>query len=181
MLIYTLKLVRATVQLLWVIGTLALLSVVVLQHGLPAVNHELFIVRGASMEPAIPIGSAVVVGHVDANALSVGDVITFRGGNDIVVTHRIVSLPTKADPTLHTKGDASESGDPIGPTPADVIGRVDAVLPVAGVFMLAVSSVPGAVLTLGTLGALLISVWFLDELMRTMRRSAKRRSALTPV
>jgi signal peptidase len=178
MLLTTIRAVRRFFQLIWLTGIVLLLGGVFATQVLPALNHDVFIVEGGSMEPAIHLGSAVITDRVDVATLQVGDIVTFRGENGTVVTHRLVALPGSPGDALHTKGDANPTADVNPLLPENVIGRVRVVVPTAGVVLTALSSTSGAVLTLGMLGALLVSIWFLDELQKSVRRSASRRAAL---
>ena len=173
MLVTAIESARATLRVLWVAGVVALFGALAVTHLLPAMGHEVFVVSGASMEPSIPIGSAVIVGRVRPEAVGIGDVITFRGANDTVITHRIISLPTAEDPAFHTKGDASESADPFPLSPDHIIGRLEFSVPRAGLALTTLASTRGTVVALGFLGFLLLSAWFMDEWLSTIRRAAR--------
>ena len=71
----------------------------------------------ASMRPAFPPGSVVVVTEAPASTLKQGDVITFHVPDDDrrVVTHRVMSV-RQVDGTIRviTKGDANNADDPWG-------------------------------------------------------------------
>ncbi|HAG70010.1 MAG TPA: signal peptidase I [Lachnospiraceae bacterium] len=56
--------------------------------------YKLLVVRSDSMEPAIPVGSVLLVERVrDGDVLSVGDVVTYkRPGVPFTITHRIVEV-----------------------------------------------------------------------------------------
>lgn len=77
-------------------------------------------VLSGSMEPAIPIGSQVVVERVQTEAeladIEIGDVISFmpQPNDRTVVTHRVVaqSVQLDGDIMLTTRGDANEVNDP---------------------------------------------------------------------
>src|SRR5689334_18075192 len=111
MLIHFIRALRTTFQVLWVTLVGALILALVANNVMPLLGHQLFVVRGGSMEPTIPIGSAVVVGNVGVEQLAVGDVVTFRGANDTIITHRLVGVPTAENAFFHTKGDAVDSAD----------------------------------------------------------------------
>jgi signal peptidase len=180
MLVTAIQSARATLRVLWLAGVAALLGALAVTHLLPAAGHELFVVRGASMEPSIPIGSAVIVGHIRPEMVQLGDVVTFLGANDTVITHRIIELPSGTNLTFHTKGDASESADPFPLLPENIIGRVEFSIPRAGFALTMLASTRGTVITLGFLGFLLFSAWFMDELLATIRRQSRNKSGNTP-
>ena len=77
-------------------------------------------VLSGSMEPAIPIGSQVVVERVQTEAelaeIEIGDVISFmpQPNDRTVVTHRVVAQSVKLGGgiMLTTRGDANEVNDP---------------------------------------------------------------------
>ena len=84
---------------------------------------------GASMQPAIADGDAVVFAPVSAGAVRPGDVVLYcRGLRSIA--HRVVRI-SRAKPNvtaLLLRGDATEACDP-PVRPQDVLGRVIAVEP----------------------------------------------------
>lgn len=115
------------------LGTLLLVLVIV--ACLPVtVAHlrgaEVYNIVSGSMEPAIPVGSAIFVQATNPNTLAAGDVIAFWR-NDSVVAHRVVENDTLAS-ELVTKGDANAKED-VSPVPYhDVIGIVTRHTPVLG-------------------------------------------------
>lgn len=115
------------------LGTLLLLAVIA--ACLPVtVAHlrgaEVYNIVSGSMEPAIPVGSAIFVQSANPGTLAAGDVIAFWR-NDSVVAHRVVENDTLAS-ELVTKGDANAKED-VSPVPYhDVIGIVTRHTPVLG-------------------------------------------------
>src|SRR4051812_23531240 len=95
---------------LWALVTVMLLGslgVAVIQRTGAA---QLLTVVSGSMQPTLPLGSLVVVLPRDADAVRVGDVITFSPPGDDTrrVTHRIVDLQGSGDQLrVHTRGDAN--------------------------------------------------------------------------
>lgn len=172
------RLVRASFRLLLLSAMVGLLGLVALSHLLPSIGRELYVVRGGSMTPGIPVGSAVIVRHTAADNVAVGDVITFRGENDSVITHRVVALPTSATGAFQTKGDASEAVDPFMVPAEQIIGEAEVVLPVAGAVLLMLGTTVGVVATLALLGGLMVAVWFMDKLLAPVSASARRRTLL---
>lgn len=97
-----------------------------------------FTVLTGSMRPHYPPGTLVVVRPVDADRLTVGDVVTYqlRSGEPDVVTHRIVavgvSLENPGEPVFTTKGDANRIADPKPVRPVQVRGRLWYAVPYLG-------------------------------------------------
>jgi len=145
---------------------LVVLFGVILGKVVPLTGRQTIIVGGGSMEPAVPIGAAIVVAPVAAADLHVGDVGSLRAGKDrALFTHRIVEVLQRADGTwVRTKGDANASPDPT-PVPAgDIVGRVQVTIPIAG-YLIALLSIPTGVLFLiGLAATLLAAVWLLESL-----------------
>lgn len=89
-------------------------------------------VATGSMEPAIEIGDAVVIGRTDAEALQEGQVIAYRLDGQIVV-HRITErTETALGPVFHTKGDHNNAPDLQDVTADQICGRVLLVVPKGG-------------------------------------------------
>jgi signal peptidase I len=147
---------------------------VVLGKVVPLTGRQTIIVGGKSMEPAIGLGSAVVIAPVAANDLRPGDVVSLRAGEDrAMYTHRIVAVVHQPDGIyVRTKGDANEHPDPTAVPVADIVGRVELTIPLAG-YLIALLSIPTGVLFLiGLAATLLAAVWLLEslELDRVDRR-----------
>jgi signal peptidase len=131
----------------------------------PLTGAATFVVAGASMQPSIPLGAAVIVAPVDVRDLAVGDVVSLRSGAErAVFTHRVIRIVDRGGEVwIETKGDANETADPsISPASA-VIGRQVATIPFAG-FLVALLSIPSGVLFVITLGVvLLVAAWALER------------------
>jgi signal peptidase I len=157
------------------------LGALVIGRGLPVLGHPVFIVAGPSMEPAIPIGSVVVLSAVEPDAMVIGDVVSLHSGpSQAVFTHRITRIVERGGTTwIETRGDANEAPDPsLTPTEA-VIGRVAISLPTLGYLLALVSSPIGVVFALSSGGALLVVGWLLDDVIATRRR--RRQPAAAPL
>ena len=181
MLVTVLRVVRTAFRVLWVAGLIAVLGLFALPHVLGVVGGEVYVVRGGSMSPDIPIGSIVITDSVDPHSIAVGDVITFRVGSASVVTHRVTAVSGGSQLSFDTKGDANNATDPV-PVPADaVLGRVEFSAPSVGLVMTILGTAAGLIVTLAILGALLIGGWFIDELVATVRRPDSRGAAAEQV
>ena len=131
----------------------------------PLTGDATFVVAGASMEPSIPLGAAVVVAPVDARDLAVGDVVSLRSGPErAVFTHRIIRIADRAGAVwIETQGDANETADPSITPATAVIGRQVVTIPYAG-FLVALLSIPSGVLFVIALGVvLLLAAWTLER------------------
>lgn len=123
---------------------------------------EMAVLTG-SMEPNIPVGSLIYVKETPPEELSVGDVITYRIGEDTVVTHRIVEIDPAAG-TVKTKGDANDSND-AEPIPyGNVIGEEAFHLPLLGFISIYIKTPIGIAVVCGVL-VLIILLTFLPEIL----------------
>jgi len=84
-----------------------------------------------SMEPAIPVGSVVVIKPADPETLNIGDVICFRLSESATttVTHRIFNITSEG---FITKGDANEDPDQWIVKKENVIGKAILTIPFIG-------------------------------------------------
>ncbi len=118
-----------------------LLLLLVLMVGLPrALGWVPLTVLSGSMEPAVPVGSQVVVEPIeseqDLTGVRVGDVVAFlpEPDSDTLVTHRVVAQSLRADGSvlLTTRGDANTADDAGRVGAQQVRGQVRYHLPYAG-------------------------------------------------
>jgi signal peptidase len=180
MMITGLRVVARAVQLAWLAGIVALIGLVALPHLLPLVGREMYIVRGASMQPTIPLGSVVLVDEVDPTLIQASDVISFRAPGGSVVTHRVMSVTTAGELSFTTKGDANNAADPVAVPATSVIGRVERSVSGLGALIAVLATGAGAVAALGVITSLVFIGWFAEELVQPQPTST-RRSAVGPV
>ncbi len=96
--------------------------------------HPVVVLSG-SMEPTYHVGSVIYYKQASFADINVGDAITFRAGEDGMVTHR-VTQKSELSQNLTTKGDANLSEDPNPVDYSDVMGKVWKVsIPYAGYFV----------------------------------------------
>jgi signal peptidase len=157
---------RRVTDCLLLVVILVVLFGVLLGRVVPMTGRQTLIIAGGSMEPALPIGAAVVVDPVPPSALAVGDVISLRTGTELkhVFTHRITRIVQRDETVwVETKGDANAHADPSLTPASQVIGRVSRSIPYAG-FLLALLSVPsGVLLVILVAGLLLALTWLLES------------------
>ncbi|MDO4400843.1 MAG: signal peptidase I, partial [Coriobacteriia bacterium] len=106
-------------------------------------GYQVYDVVSGSMEPEIPVGSAVYVKATDPVTIEVGDVIAYQDEKG-VVSHRVTVNRTSLGEFV-TKGDANDVED-LHPIPYDaVLGRVEMSIPGIGAFMAIYASTAGKV------------------------------------
>ena len=176
MLVHGLRAAHLAVRVAWLAGTATLLALIVLPAALSALGHQVYIVRGASMEPAIPLGSVIVVRPVDPASVQVGEIVTYRLPQGTVVTHRVTAVTDEGGLAFQTKGDASLSADP-SPIPASaIVGGLEYTMPVVGYLMYLLGSPPGAIVAVALLGVLLLLGWSVGRLIRSVSGAPPRPS-----
>jgi signal peptidase len=68
--------------------------------------YSLFVVESGSMDPTLTVGCVILSKQPkDANALKVGDIVTFNTESGYVVTHRIIEIINGDTVKYLTKGD----------------------------------------------------------------------------
>ncbi|MBQ6390262.1 MAG: class B sortase [Eggerthellaceae bacterium] len=134
-----------------VFGTLLILAVIGLCLPLTVpklMGYDVFNVVSGSMEPEIPVGSAVFVKPATLGEVQEGEVIAYQDGESVIV-HRVVTNRTSLGEFV-TKGDANNTED-LSPIPYEaVIGRMEAHIPQFGAFMSIYASTMGKVYLLLT-------------------------------
>ena len=127
-----------------IVGTLILLSVIAtcIPVTVPQLmGYGVYNIVSGSMEPEIPIGSAIYVQSAAPESIQEGDVIAFQSGES-VVAHRVVRNQT-VEGTFKTKGDANAEEDMNDVDYAALIGRVVAHYPLLGQMLALYTSTVG--------------------------------------
>jgi signal peptidase len=149
----------------------ALIGLVVFVLGLvlainlgPVTGHQLIVIRGGSMEPAIHLGSVIEVANVKPADLRPGDIVTLKEANAVVVTHRITRVVNLPDGLyIETKGDANASVDPVLVPATAVTGRVGATVPGLGYVIYLLTLPLGLLAVMCVALSLLFAIWLLEE------------------
>ncbi|MGD0019145.1 MAG: signal peptidase I [Candidatus Limnocylindrales bacterium] len=160
-----LRLTRWLLDLALISLVLSVLSLVLAANIGPAVGHQMVVIRGSSMSPAIPLGAVVDLTRVQPKDLKVGDVVTLKSPGGTVYTHRINRIAQLPDGLyIETKGDAVAQPDtPLQPV-SEVTGRVAYSLPYLGLLMYMLT-IPTGVLSIFSLALmLLLCIWLLEDL-----------------
>ena len=156
------------------VATVLLLAVmaVALPFSVPKLfGYQIYNVLTQSMEPAMPVGSAIYVKRCDPQALRQGDIITFRlsQATGLVETHRVVENDTQAR-QLITKGDANALPDVDPVSYERVVGKVVICIPVLGTVSEMLHSGPGVTACVAIF-ALAIILWTLADKTKKRERS----------
>ncbi len=118
-------------------------------------GYDVYVVISGSMEPAIPVGSALYVETAVPEEVGAGDVIAFYD-NGAVITHRVVENHV-VEGEFITKGDANAAND-LAPVPyGALIGRMTWSVRFLGSVMAICSGTKGKIyLVCGVAGAVLL-------------------------
>lgn len=179
--------VRAAGLVAWGVASIA--TILLALAFLPTLfGLRALVVASGSMGKAVPIGSVALTRAVEAQAIGVGDVITFRyRGEGETITHRVTAVEQQAGQfSFTTKGDANSAVDPEKVTVAVRIHKVTYVVPKAG-YVIRYTRTP-----LGGVALILVPILglVLDRRSRgrsagsgrhTSRTSRRSRSALADV
>ena len=156
--------IRRLLDLALIVLVGVVLGIVLAVNFGPALGHELIVVRGGSMEPAIGLGSVIDIVHVQPADLRPGDVVTLKDAAGTLLSHRVnrvVSLPDGI--YIETKGDANATPEAVLVPASQVVGRVDASIPKVG-YVLYLLTLPTGILTLMSIAlTMLFGIWLLEE------------------
>ena len=139
-------------------------------------------VLSGSMEPALPVGSTVVVRPQPAGSIAAGDVITFTDRDEgsaetRVVTHRVIEV--RPGPEFVTMGDANDTPDPGVVAAADVLGVQWYHVPYVGLLRERLLTPPGGFFAIG-LVLVGVAVHLLVPRTRDAGGSRRNRGATGP-
>jgi signal peptidase len=167
------RIVRLVLTAVWLAALVGLIGVAAWSH-----LTRPIIVAGRSMAPAVPVGSLVTLEPVASDRIRVGDVVSARADNGVLVTHRVTRIADlPAGRHLELRGDANPHPDPVLVPASAVIGHVDRVFPVAGYVVAMLGSPVGLAAIVAFLAAALVAIWLLEDLDEV---GASRMSAHVP-
>lgn len=150
---------------------IVLVAILLLIGILKTLNWDIVMVISGSMEPALPVGSALFLQPVEPEELAVGDIITYRNNEaPHSITHRITEIIDQGDTlAFKTKGDANDIPDHRAVPAAAISGRVFISIPHLGYLT---RSREGLLLLIVIPGAVLIG----DEIASIIRHGRRSRS-----
>jgi len=134
-------------------------------------------VYSGSMEPAIPVGSVVVIKPVDPETLKVGDILCFKIETEspTTVTHRIINITSQG---FITKGDANEDPDTWIVKKENVVGKVIATIPYLGYLGYFVRTPIGFILLIIIPAALLIIIEIKNIIKEAKKAKQEKQAVL---
>lgn len=113
-------------------------------------KNKLYYVDSGSMTPAIPVGSLIVVIKTAPGDIKENDIITYRGSDKTLVTHRVIKI-LKNEKGFITSGDANKTNDPFPIKGEMVVGKVGFHIPYVGYILKSLKSWYGLAIILGIL------------------------------
>lgn len=147
----------AFVVLVVLFAALAAISI-----GAPLVGYEAVIVRGGSMEPALPSGSIALVKRGETE-VQPGSIVTVRRDSGVLITHRVVAITGAEQRLLELKGDANEHPD-AGSVPIEsIVGVVTHHVPGAGFLAFMLRQPTGLIAIASWLASLLLALRLLED------------------
>ena len=131
-----------------------------------------YTVLSGSMEPEYHVGSLIYVKDTSAAELEVGMPITYKMGNGVVVTHRIIEVLDDDPLNIRyvTKGDANEDADGTPVHISNVIGRPVFTIPILGYVCHFIQNPPGCFIVVGIL-LLFVILAFMPDFIKTILES----------
>jgi signal peptidase I len=167
---------RRAIGALLLVLLVLLAALVALVLGSQLLGRQSYVISGRSMEPALPIGSLVIVEPVAIDQIQPGDIVSVQALNGTVYTHRVSAVTTlNGEPAVQTWGDANPAPDPTPAPAAALIGRVVFFVPVVGLIVAMLSSSTGIVSIASAFACLLVLYWLAEDLEQ--EALAKRRRA----
>lgn len=124
---------------------------------------ETLAVLSGSMEPTYHVGSLLYVSKTEPEKIEVGDSITFKLSEDMVVTHRVVEK-NEEEQYFKTKGDANDNVDGGEVKYSNVIEKALFSIPLLGYAAVYVGTKSGRIILITVILAILM-LTFLPELL----------------
>jgi signal peptidase len=165
MILTLIRLARRAVGLIGIALFIVLVGVSLFTRLAPLTGRQLFVIIGGSMEPSIPMGSLAVVTPTDVMTIAVGDVVTIRADNGVVVTHRVSGVVDVPEGRFfEMKGDANASPDGSLVPVRAIVGAAGQYVPYAGYAQDFLSKIAGLIAALSALGTLFVAYLLLKML-----------------
>lgn len=113
-----------------------------------------YAVVSGSMEPGIKVGSVCVVNlNASYSKVKKGDIIAFKVGDGVLVTHRAVSI---TEDGIITKGDANNADDAAPVGKKDFVGKTLFSIPLVGYIITFIHTRHGLIASAAILAAFIL-------------------------
>jgi signal peptidase len=166
------KLIECTGMVLIIL----LMAVAVLVFLAPRSGWRVDAVFSGSMEPELKAGGVVITRPVKAEAIGVGDIVTFYSPLNMELTsHRVIAAGDSPSSPFLTKGDANEDADPFVLTADSVVGTVCFHVPYFGYVTRFIRTTWGLLLTLCLPGLIIIVLEIRKIWMVLVRKDIERK------
>ncbi len=133
-----------------------------LTEGPPSIlGYQMYIVKGGSMSPAFEAGSLILLQPVEAEDISIGEIITYSspGSETGLTTHRVMEINRAGERlSFTTRGDANLVDDHAPVSPEQLKGKVVYAVPYAGFLMNFAQTRNGIITLVFIPGALIIAL-----------------------
>ena len=176
-LVKTRRIIFVSIQLALGVSILSVAILLLLDHFKIIETVKPFVVMSGSMNPAVKLGSVVVV--KPESSYRPGDIITYApdGNKENPITHRIVFRkfpegPT-GEPVFITAGDANDDFDSVQVGPANVIGRVQFSIPYLG-YLVSLAKQPYGFILFVIVPATIVIYEELKILLGELRKSGSK-------
>lgn len=108
-------------------------------------GYHTYVIESASMEPAFPVGSMIIVEKCDFFDVEINDVITFKqSSSNMSKTHRVIDIDEQKK-RFTTKGDNNQEKDVQKVYSKALIGKVTYSVAMIGYIYLFIDTLPGMV------------------------------------
>ena len=170
------KLARRSLTVTWFLAAASLIVLAALTHA-----ASTFVIQGRSMEPAIPFGSLIIDGPASPETVRIGDAVTIRAENGVVISHRVTRTGVMGgERYFEIKGDANRTPDPVLVPARAVIGRVGLHLPYLGYVVAMLGTSSGLVSLLAMLAAGLLLIVLAEQLEEELSERKETAGAAAP-
>ena len=176
-LVKTRRILSVTIQLALGVSILSVAILLLLDHFKIIETVKPFVVMSGSMNPAVKLGSVVIV--KPESSYRPGDIITYApdGNKENPITHRIVfrKFPEgpAGEPVYITAGDANDDFDSVQVGPANVIGRVQFSIPYLG-YLVSLAKQPYGFILFVIVPATIVIYEELKILLGELRKSGSK-------
>lgn len=140
------KIIKNIVQVLLTMMMIIVFLLTVLKFA----GYYPYCVLSSSMEPTLQIGDLILVKDEKTKNLKVGDIVTYYGQQNQIVTHRIVEVQ---ETEYITKGDHNKDVDITSLHNQQIIGKVIVAIPYLGYLISGLSRYV-------ILGIIIIVIWY---------------------